>query len=356
MPHGTSSVRSRWRRRLRSRSIAPRRSRSIVLAPSSGRSRSRRCCLARSAASGAIGASSGTVPIARPTINRSRTIAISTSDPSVTTVRMASVSSSRDGIARPRNAARVSARRVASIRCAGEMSRSSARNVRATRAIHVTTSGSRPDQRCSYQPGDGTPAPYPEAAEMRSYVQGTHAALTLTAGGEAFSSLASWAADGRSTSAGTCHAPQTTAIRSWPAASAARIARRMAASRSAVSGSSSGISARTATMASVIASKTSPATRRDSTNRSHQRSPSASPAAVASSPIGSARIAGQAASRAAAASASEMSPSSAASRSRTASAARPRSRRSASSWPYGRSMNRTATPAARAYWSACHSG
>ena len=63
------------------------------------------------------------------------------------------------GSDRPRSAASVSASRTASMRCADEASRPSARKTGATCAIHDTASGSLPDQRCSYQPGDSTPAP-----------------------------------------------------------------------------------------------------------------------------------------------------------------------------------------------------
>ncbi len=122
---------SRW---LRSRSLGLRRSRSSSRCDASGGRRRRFCCAAAGrAASGIMGASSGTCPRRSPTISFSWISRSGRSSPKQKTARTASFSSGRPGSGRPRSAARVSARRTASMTCADEASRSSARSRWATR-------------------------------------------------------------------------------------------------------------------------------------------------------------------------------------------------------------------------------
>ena len=87
-------------------------------------------------------------------------------------------------------------------------------------------------------------------------------------------------------SAGTCHAPHTTATVSCPSLSARRIARRMWASRRS-SRADVTVPARAAIIASATASNAGAPSPRCSITSSHHRSGSASPAAAANSRKGS---------------------------------------------------------------------
>ena len=134
-------------------------------------------------------------------------------------------------------------------------------------------------------------------------------------------------------SAGTCHAPQTTATVAYPSLTAARIARRMCASRRC-SPSDGTVPARTAAIASATASNATRPSPRCSTTSSHHRSASGSPAAAANAPKGSTGA-----------------PSVSAISSSPASSAAP-----VSVLASGRSIARTSTPRALAHATACHSG
>ena len=70
--------------------------------------------------------------------------------------------------------ASVSASRTASITLAGDASRSSFRNNLAAREIHRKVVFLGSCQICSYQPGDSTPAPYPEREVSLEFDQGIH--------------------------------------------------------------------------------------------------------------------------------------------------------------------------------------
>ena len=144
-------------------------------------SRSRRCQRARSRASGTIGVSSGTAPTAVPTTSSSWTSAIGADPPSPRTAAAASVTSVSPASGRRRIVARASARRVASMTCAGETVYPPARSTAATsqnqRAI---TSGPAWWNRWWYHPGARTPAPYPVDAASRRLDHGTHVIATLT--------------------------------------------------------------------------------------------------------------------------------------------------------------------------------
>src|SRR5581483_12526458 len=75
--------------------------------------------------------------------------------------------------------------------------------------------------RWSYQPGERTPAPYPDANASRPYVQGTQVIVAFTFG-RPRSNRSSWLAGGSGlASAGTCQAPQTTAMFWYPSLIAA---------------------------------------------------------------------------------------------------------------------------------------
>ena len=119
VPHGTPRARRRWSSTERARCESVRRSTWIVVAEAVGFSRSERWVAARSAASGTIGVSAGTVPRSSPTTSRLAMTASGRSDPSHSTARVASVSSSSPTDGRPRTAASDSARRTASTTEAG---------------------------------------------------------------------------------------------------------------------------------------------------------------------------------------------------------------------------------------------
>ena len=161
-PQGTSSRFSRCSRWLRARSLALRKSRSKVFWSASGLRRSVFCACSTSRCSGTVGTSGGTLPNRSPTTSASLMKCSTASSPPVSTVRVASCSSSRPGAGRSRSAASASARRAASIRCAEEQSRSRSRIRCATRASHPTARGCGLSwllHKCSYQPGDRMPAP-----------------------------------------------------------------------------------------------------------------------------------------------------------------------------------------------------
>ncbi len=149
-------------------------------------------------------------------------------------------------------------------------------------------------------------------------------------------------AGGSDVSAGTCHAPHTTAMRWCPARTAARMPCRIVASlrrsrRVGVQPSPSA-AARSSAMASATAANSSSASppSRCSTTSSHQRSGSSCPAALDSQPSGSSLISPAGAPEA------RSSASSASSPARTVAAAR--------------STNRAGNPASIANRMACHSG
>lgn len=213
------------------------------------------------------------------------------SEPSHITARTASVVSLSPASGRPRIAARVSASRTASMTCAEDTGRSSSRRSPATLVIQRVTGRSGAVNRCRYQPGDAIPAPYPLDLDSRRCVHGTQVISALTLGSP-LSSARSAVAVVFPASAGTCHAPHTTATRSCSRA-ACRIRSRMWASRTASSGwPPSPYASRSAPMASPSASKApsgSPSAPRCSTASSHHRSGSSKPAVCASTASGSTR-------------------------------------------------------------------
>lgn len=232
-PHATPSSPSRCRSLLRSASVSLRRSSSTSRSRASGLNRSRRCCRSRSRCNGTAGALAGTSPSTSPTTSRSRTSASGTSEPSHITARTASVVSPSPGSGRPRSTASASASRTASMTCAEETRRSSSRSSPATLVIHRSTGRSGAPNRCPYQPGESIPAPYPLARASRRCVHGTQVRSALTLGSP-LSRARSAATDARRRSAGTCHAPHTTATPSSPTSRpAARTWSRMYASRTA---------------------------------------------------------------------------------------------------------------------------
>ncbi len=91
------------------------------------------------------------------------TLASATSSPSQSTARVASVTSASPASGRPRSVASASASRTDSMTCALDTGRSCARRTPATRVIQRVTVRSGAVKRWWYQPGDSTPAPYPEA-------------------------------------------------------------------------------------------------------------------------------------------------------------------------------------------------
>lgn len=208
-PHPTRSSRSRCSSLLRPASVSLRRSSSNSRSSASGLSRSRRCVRSRSRCNGTAGAACGTSPSTSPTTSRSCTSDSGTSEPSHITARTASVVSLSPASGRPRIAASVCASRTASMTWAGETIRSSSRSSPATLVIHRSTGRSAAPNRCPYQPGESTPAPYPLTRASRRYVHGTHVMSALTLGSP-FTSARSAATAVLSRSAGTCHAPHTT--------------------------------------------------------------------------------------------------------------------------------------------------
>ncbi len=218
--------------------------------------------------------------------------------------------------------------------CAELTGWSSARSSSATRVIQrASGSSSVLVNRWWYQPGESMPAPYPVCWESLRCVQGTQVISVFTFLGSSASSARSCATVGMVCSAGTCQAPQTTAIRSYPARRAARICWRMYASRSSSRRLSPPCSRR-AVIASATASKGARASApasvsgvRCSTTSSHQRSASSCPAASARAPIGSVGAALPAGSSTA-----------------------------TRDWDAGRSMKRTGTSRSTAYRIATHSG
>ena len=204
------------------------------------------------------------------------------------TVSAASSTSAKPGRGRLRSAANAVAARVAAIRSSGEGDMPRSRSKRAAPTNHRLIPGS-PGWRntCAYQPGLRTPAPYPVAAARRRWVHGTQHMPTFTRG-RPRSVWASVVADGSgSASAGTCHAPQTTAIRSCPSAIALRSTWRMCASRCASRRVDASRPPRTAVIAIATASNAGAPSPRCSITSSHHRSGSGSPAASASAASGS---------------------------------------------------------------------
>jgi hypothetical protein len=124
--------------------------------------------------------------------------------------------------------ASASAMRVAAMRWSGEAGRSAARSTRAASTKNrATPSGPGWRNTWSYQPGLRTPAPYPVDDASRSWVHGTQLTATFTFGSPRRVAASAPAGRDVTSSAGTCHAPHTTTIWSWPALTAARIALRM---------------------------------------------------------------------------------------------------------------------------------
>ena len=136
LPQAMPSKFSRCNRRLRSRSVGARRSKSSTRCVASGGRRRRFCSRVRSCASGTIGVFSGTVPRRSLTMSFSSISRKGSGSPKHRTVWVASFNSGRPGRGRPRNAAMVSARRTASMTLAEDASRSSARSRWATLASH----------------------------------------------------------------------------------------------------------------------------------------------------------------------------------------------------------------------------
>ena len=167
-----------------------------------GFQRSLRWVAARSAASGRVGADSGTVPSSSPTVSSRCTRASGRGEPSHSTACAASSSSASPGLGRPRTAARAFAIRVASTTDAVDASRFSRRRAWATRTSQVVDTsvpGSCAIQwvkRCWYQPGAVTPAPYPLRRLSRFEVHGTQVTATLAFGRPA-STLLSAATGGK---------------------------------------------------------------------------------------------------------------------------------------------------------------
>ena len=167
------------------------------------------------------------------------------------------------------------------------------------------------------------PAPYPLAAASRPCVHGTQVQATLRFG-RPFRIRWSCVAGGNgSSSAGTCQAPQTTAIRSKPSRIALRSTVLMYASRCASRPAASS-PCRSSRIASAITVNGSAPPRRDSITSSHQRSGSSYPPASASVANGSIDT--------------------------------DRPPAEPNCCAAGRSQNRTGTPAASPYLIACHSG
>ncbi|MFT3853095.1 MAG: hypothetical protein QM733_10200 [Ilumatobacteraceae bacterium] len=321
VPHGTPRARRRWSSTDLARPVGVRTSTSTVRRPGSGLSRARRCWTARSRASGTCGASSGTMPIASPTISSSW-ISAMPEPPAASTASAASSTSARPGPGRPRSTASAPAARVAAIRWSGDAGRSWRRSSRAASTNQRATPASPGlAKTCAYQPGLCTPAAYPgapstPAADRRRWVHGTQLTPTFTFGrarrarasaaalgivsrvapGVTATPAATWAV-ARPARAGTCHAPQTTAIRAKPSATAWRMHRRMCASRRSSATDGGGAPDRTAAIAAATASNAGGPSPRCSTTSSHQRSGSGSPAASASAASGSTGRPGPAANR-----------------------------------------------------------
>lgn len=137
------------------------------------------------------------------------------------TALTASVASVRPTAGRPLSAARVPASPTASMTSALDTVLSVSRSSPATFVIQRSTGRSGAPKRCPYQPGDSIPAPYPLCRASLRWVQGTQVSSVLTLGiplrraRSAATVVLVW-------SAGTCHAPQTTATSSPNSLRAAR--------------------------------------------------------------------------------------------------------------------------------------
>ena len=105
-----------------------------------------------------MGTPSGTLPSAWPTTTSRVTSSARSPLPSHRTDQVASPTSSRPGMGRPRSAASASARRAASMTWALEAGRSCSRSERATRVSQRTIGSSGAVNRWWYQPGESTPA------------------------------------------------------------------------------------------------------------------------------------------------------------------------------------------------------
>ena len=177
LPAGVPQSMPRILRRLRKQDLARpfslRRSRSISFSVASCVSLSRRAVAVRSASNGVRGTSSGTSPSSSPTIASRVTRSRARSFPSHSTARVASCTSGSPGMGRPRSTARASASRMPSMTCADEVGRSCSRSTAPTWVSQRSTGRSGAANRWWYQPGERTPAPYPEEAASLPWDHGT---------------------------------------------------------------------------------------------------------------------------------------------------------------------------------------
>ena len=159
LPQSTPTMARRRRRWERARSVGLRRSSTRERAEAE-KARRRRLAVARMSASrGTMGTPSGTAPRVWPTTTSRVTSSARAVLPSHSTDQVASPTSSRPGMGRPRRAASASARRAASMTWAEEAGRSCSRRERATNVSQRTTGSSGAVNRWWYQPGEVTPAP-----------------------------------------------------------------------------------------------------------------------------------------------------------------------------------------------------
>src|SRR6266568_759285 len=121
--------------------------------------RRRRCFASRSRCRGTAGVPAGTSPSLSPISSRSRISCIGSTFPLHNTVCMSSCSSASPGIGKSRIAASASLSRTASITLAEEASNPFPRSRCAAWVIQRIVTRSGAVQRCSYQPGEVTPAP-----------------------------------------------------------------------------------------------------------------------------------------------------------------------------------------------------
>ena len=273
-PQCTLRARRRCRKTLRARPPSSRRSSSSGLMDAVAFRRRRRIAASISCCSGSAGRSGGSSPKRSPTSSFFLRKSRGNASPWQNTACIACKVSSNPGNGLPRIPAREFESRSASITEAEDASCPSPRRRRAALVSHVGMGSCGFFQRCPYQPGERTPAPYPLENVSRSSVHGIHVAAILCFSNPLRSALSSPTLE-VPLSAGACHAPQITAMFWKPSFSAARMHFRIHASRKRVSRDSSiASSPRSSVTASRIASKKSLWSRRSSTRSFHQRSPS----------------------------------------------------------------------------------
>ena len=179
-PQRMPSSNRRWSRTDLAAPAGVRRSQTMVLASAVRFSRADRAAASRSRASGTCGIPSGTAPSSWPTTTSSWITCSGSGRPPHSTARAASVHSARPARGRPRNDARLAASRAASIADAVGADRSAFRIARATFTIQRSTRwSSSVAKQWAYQPGEVTPAPYPDPAARRPDVHGTHVTATF---------------------------------------------------------------------------------------------------------------------------------------------------------------------------------